>query len=527
MKKVLKMSDSQVGSREEYSIRNHLFIIYSCLNSAIQKQSEPIDIHMYDLAKCFDGLWLEECCNNLYEAGVTDDKMALVYEGNRINQVAVRTPGGLSKRETVERIVTQGGVTGPVCCAVQTDKIGKDALADKQHLYMYKGKVGIPTLAMIDDIAKISVCGTPSVVDNAYINARIEHTKQLFNGGKCHGMHAGKQSRPCSALYAHSTKMDVVKEEKYVGDIITNDGKHTKNITARRSKGVGVISEITSILDGLCLGSHYFSVATMLRQTMLLQVILSNSETWLRLNEKDMKRLEGVDRMFLQRIFQVPISTPKASLYLETGCIPIKYIMKMKRIMFLHHILTRQEDALITRAFWAQVQDPAKGDWCLVVKEDLESIGLQLSYEDIQNMGQDALRTLLKNKIREKAFNELIEEKGKNSKLKALRYTCLTMQPYLSTESGFGNEEKRALFRWRSHMINVKLNFGIKDAKCPLCKSADDSQYHLLTCPSLPKQQGPWNIRSVIRALRSREVLLEREQEKQKGAQVAAVVVVT
>ena len=34
---------------------------------------------------------------------------------------------------------------------------------------MYKGTVGIPTLAMVDDIAKISVCGTPAVVDNAYM----------------------------------------------------------------------------------------------------------------------------------------------------------------------------------------------------------------------------------------------------------------------------------------------------------------------------------------------------------------------
>ena len=50
--------------------------------------------------------------------------------------------------------------------------------------------------------------------------------------------------------------MEVVEKEKYVGDIITSDGKHTKNITARRSKGLGIISEIVTILDGLCLGPH-------------------------------------------------------------------------------------------------------------------------------------------------------------------------------------------------------------------------------------------------------------------------------
>ncbi len=57
-------------------------------------------------------------------------------------------------------------------------------------------------------------------------------------------MHAGKIVRSCGVLNAHKTEMDIVKEEKYVGDIITSDGKHTKNILARRSKGVGIVSEI-------------------------------------------------------------------------------------------------------------------------------------------------------------------------------------------------------------------------------------------------------------------------------------------
>ena len=81
--KVLELSDSQVGGRTEYSIRNHLFVLYSVINSVIHKESPPVDIHMYDLWKCFDGLWLEECMNNLYEVGIKDDKLALIYQGNK------------------------------------------------------------------------------------------------------------------------------------------------------------------------------------------------------------------------------------------------------------------------------------------------------------------------------------------------------------------------------------------------------------------------------------------------------------
>ena len=514
IKKVLEMSDSQVGARNEFSIRNHLFIIYSCLNSANQNESPPLDLHMYDLTKCFDGLWLEECCNNLFEAGVTDDKLALIYEGNRINQVAVKTPGGLTERKIIERIVTQGGVTGPICCAVQTDKLGKDAMNSNEYLYMYKGTVGIPTLAMVDDIAKVSVCGTPAVIDNAYVNARIEQSKQLFNGSKCHSIHAGKQRRPCDTLIAHDTEMEVVEKEKYVGDIITGDGKHTKNVTTRRSKGLGIISEIVTILDGLCLGPHYFTTALLMRQCMLLSILLFNSETWLRLTKKDLNKIEAVDRMFLRRIFHVPNSVPTSFLYLETGCIPLHYVMKMKRVMFLHHILTREDNALIKRVFWAQVQQPVKGDWCLIVREDLESIGLaDLSFEKIQKMEKEALRTLLKNQVRETAFNNLIAEKRKCSKLSGLDYSSLECQSYLSPQSNLTNKMKRTLFRWRSHTINVSHNIGKKEALCPLCEKAEDTQYHLLTCQMLAIPE-PWNIESVIQALRKREIILEQRKKK-------------
>ena len=182
--------------------------------------------------------------------------------------------------------------------------------------------------------------------------------------------------------------------------------------------------------------------------------------------------------------------------------------------MFLHHILTREPSALITRVFWAQVRQPVKGDWCLVVKEDLDSIGLShLSYEAIKEYEQDTLHDLLKEKTKETAFIKLLADKEKCSKLKSLKYTCLAVQPYLTNESNLSISEKQALFRWRSHMISVKQNQGKRDAKCPLCKEADDTQYHLLTCPLICTPQ-PWNIQSVVKALRQREVLLEEESKK-------------
>jgi hypothetical protein len=57
--------------------------------------------------------------NDLFEAGVDDDIFALIYEANRKNYVAVKTPNGLSRREVFSDIVMQGDVLAPLISSLQ------------------------------------------------------------------------------------------------------------------------------------------------------------------------------------------------------------------------------------------------------------------------------------------------------------------------------------------------------------------------------------------------------------------------
>ena len=125
------MSDSQIGARPKRGIRDHLFVIYSIIHSVKRKEGNPIDIQMIDIRKCFDTLWLEECINNLFEAGIQDDILAMIFEGNSKNEVAVQTPVGITERIPIERIVMQGGVLGAPMCSLSIDKICKDSFSHK------------------------------------------------------------------------------------------------------------------------------------------------------------------------------------------------------------------------------------------------------------------------------------------------------------------------------------------------------------------------------------------------------------
>ena len=57
--------------------------------------------------------------------------------------------------------------------------------------------------------------------------------------------------------YAGVHKMKEVDNEKYLGDILSSDGKNCKNIAARKNRGFGVITQLMSILIDMCFGRHY------------------------------------------------------------------------------------------------------------------------------------------------------------------------------------------------------------------------------------------------------------------------------
>ena len=102
------MSDSNVGGRKERNIRNHLFIVYGIINSVVQKETGPVDIAIYDIAQCFDSMWLSETMNNIYDVlpkEQRDDKISLIYENNKKCELAINTPFGLTNRKTVENTV--------------------------------------------------------------------------------------------------------------------------------------------------------------------------------------------------------------------------------------------------------------------------------------------------------------------------------------------------------------------------------------------------------------------------------------
>ena len=241
-----------------------------------------------------------------------------------------------------------------------------------------------------------------------------------------------------------------------------------------------------SILEEVCFGPFFFQVAVMLRNSLFLSSILINSEVWYNLSNKNIQELEIVDHKLLRRVLECPQGTPTCMMYLELGCVPLRFLIKNRRILFLQYILQQDKESLILKFFNAQNQNPLKGDWVLQVLQDLTDFEIKMTFEEIQSTSKYSFKCLVKKAMQTKAFEWLEIEKDKLSKVKNVNFSKLQIQDYLLPNS-LEMKQQKLLFQLRTRMVELKSNFKRKhnDNLCPICHKDGDDQTHLLQCSEL------------------------------------------
>ena len=182
---------------------------------------------------------------------------------------------------------------------------------------------------------------------NNVINTFIELEKLTLSQKKCHIVHVGKNRQSCPDLKVHGNKMENTKQETYLGDKIDKSGKILPTIQSRIRKGYGAISNILAITSEVPLAHSRVEAGLKLRQAMLLNGTMFNSEAWQGISLAEIQMIEKVDEDLLRGLLKAHSKIPLEALYLETGSIPIRFIIKSRRLSYLHTILQRESEELV------------------------------------------------------------------------------------------------------------------------------------------------------------------------------------
>ena len=89
------MSKFQNGCMRGKGVVDNLFLLRGLLDHA-KYLGKEVWVTFYDIEKCFDSLWLQDCINSLWENGIKDDILSLVYFLNTKANV-VKSPFGETK----------------------------------------------------------------------------------------------------------------------------------------------------------------------------------------------------------------------------------------------------------------------------------------------------------------------------------------------------------------------------------------------------------------------------------------------
>ena len=130
----------------------------------------------------------------------------------------------------------------------------------------------------------------------------------------------------------------------------------------------------------------------MLRDSNLINGILFNSEVWYGMLQRHIEKLEKLDEIFLRSLLDAHSKTASEALYIETGKMPIRFVIKMRRLMYWWHLNNSDENLLINRCYRAQRNNPIKKDWINDVESDKKEFNIKMSDDEVKNISSSKFK---------------------------------------------------------------------------------------------------------------------------------------
>ena len=214
-----------------------LFILRGIINHADYLGRE-LWLTFYDTAKRSDSLWLEDCINSLWDLGVKDDILCLIYLMNIKATVTIKHHLE-TQIQFLSNFVKQRTVLGPVLNNCSLNKLSTDSIS-----YNF-GSAQIKSVEFVDDKQS-------APASNAVLEA-IQYEKRLtFSAEKCELLKINSKDDTCLNVDGRSMKQ--VDVACCLGDHLNRQDNNSDLCKERVTKAKGTIIELCSLCKGINIG---------------------------------------------------------------------------------------------------------------------------------------------------------------------------------------------------------------------------------------------------------------------------------
>ena len=486
---IVPFTQAQGGGKKGSSTCDHLFIIRAIIDMSI-KEKRPTFLTFYDVSKAYDNVDNNDMLTIIWEKGLRGKTWRILKNLSKELTATAKTRHGLTREISMEIGGKQGSrLTGRLFSKLM-DMLSEEFEAAGEG-YKLTTEFIIAVLLWVDDVVSCADGIENQLKTLERINSFAKNHKLKWGQDKCRVLQIGKHKETPIEWKIGSMPIEKSDSYKYLGDVLTSDGKNTKNIADRKSKMKSSIITINTIAANEIINKIETTILLDLHEKINIPSLLANSEAWC-LSKGERDELEKIETQTLKELFDLPIHTPTTAIIYTLGTLFTSLRLDQKQLMYLHKLLNRHHTHWTHKTF--QTLKNKDIGWSKNIRNTLNKYNLPTDFQVIKATSHNEWKRKVTAEIEkdniERLKNECYKvEKGnkiEKTKTKSI-IKHITKQEYTRgppQELQYCNKhETKTIIIARYRMLECGSNFkGTIREICDTCQLVDDETHRLNYC---------------------------------------------
>ena len=290
--------DVQFGFKKGKWTQNAILVLRTILERRIEKQQDTF-LCFVDFEKAFDTVRHEELIEMLKGKGVDGKDIRIIRNLYRDQRAAVKIEEEYSDWVEIKRGARQGCVLSPDMFTLYS-QIVMDEIRDMEGIKM-DGR-SINNIRYADDTALIADSKEQLQQLLNKLHESCNRRGLKINAAKTETMLVSKKNEEIQMnIKLENIQIKQVKSFKYLGSIITEDGRSEQDIKTR----IGIAKTSFGKLKKILTNTHMdWSLRTRFLKGFVWSTLMYGSEAWTISNTMK-KRLDALEMWFLRRMLRV------------------------------------------------------------------------------------------------------------------------------------------------------------------------------------------------------------------------------
>ena len=467
-----------------------MLLLYAIIEITKKKKRETF-ITFYDISKAYDTVDNPDMLTIMWDKGLKGKCWRILKNLNTNLKARVKTRFGTSDAIDMDVGGKQGSrLTGRLFSKMM-DMLAEDLL-NAEIGFTMTSAFRIPILLWVDDVVSC-VEGKKNQIDMLKRLSEFAWKHKLeWSASKCMIMRVGRHRDEPTEWQLGNLNLQETSQYKYLGDVVTNNGRHTENIRARKQKTQATTTSINTISSSEILNRVESLVLLELHERLTIPALLNNAESWV-LNKTEMEEIERVEMQALKQLFKLPTHTPNVAVTFIFGTLLTKQRIDLSQLLYLHKLLSRPPTHWTVKAFYT-LEEMDIG-WVKNIKTTLQYYNLSTDLQEIKTTPRPDWSRKVKSSIETKHIERLKEQCQKLVDGNLIPKTkTASIVPIINTDTykrqpqynilKTTKRETRTIMLARYGLLQCGRNYqGTSEKQCNLCSTVDDENHRLNFCP--------------------------------------------